>query len=121
VFLSHLRVLSALTGLSYASITAWWPGQSALCAEERVCAVRTYAGYFSFPIEGGGVLHFYSSRKPPGDGASGSAPPAHVLVVMHGHPRDANKTFDAAMCAVTRAGAAEDTLACAAERDGKPT
>jgi hypothetical protein len=35
------------------------------------------------------------------------------LLALHGHPRDANKTFDAALLAVTRAGAVDQTLVVA--------
>ncbi|QNK71358.1 hypothetical protein [Variovorax sp. PAMC26660] len=71
-------------------------------------AAASSACYRSFqPPGSGGALHYYASLSP--DGAA----PTKVLVAMHGHPRDANKTFDAALQAVRGASALADTLVVA--------
>lgn len=64
--------------------------------------------YRSFqPPGAGGTLNYYASLAP------GAAAPTRVLIGMHGHPRDADKTFNAALLAVRNAGALEDTLVVA--------
>ena len=60
------------------------------------------------PPGAAGPMHYYASRTPDAP-APGSAPTA-VLVALHGHSRDANKTFDAALLAARRAGMLEHTL-----------
>ncbi len=63
----------------------------------------TAADYRSFaPAGQTGQMHYLASQAP------GSAP-TRALVALHGHPRDANKTFAAALHAVQQAQA--DTLA----------
>jgi hypothetical protein len=57
-----------------------------------------------------GTLNYYASLAP---GAQGTAGPTRALVAMHGHPRDADKTFNAALLAVRNAGALDDTLVVA--------
>ncbi len=58
------------------------------------------------------VLHFYAAHLP-----SGAAPdPGAVvsaLIVIHGHPRDANRTLAAGVLAAQRAGRASDTVVVA--------
>lgn len=67
------------------------------------------AHYESFqPPGSAGVLHYYASRTT--DGNSVKPSPTDALVVIHGHPRDANKTFAAAMTAARRANHLDDTL-----------
>lgn len=59
-----------------------------------------------------GTLNYYASLAPapvPGDAAG----PTKALVALHGHPRDAGKTFDAALRAVRNADALADTLVVA--------
>ncbi|WP_269759749.1 hypothetical protein [Variovorax sp. E3] len=64
--------------------------------------------YRSFqPPGAGGTLNYYASLAP------GAAAPTRVLIGMHGHPRDADKTFNAALLAVRNAGALDDTLVVA--------
>jgi len=58
------------------------------------------------PPQAGGALHYYASLAP-------GAGPTQALVAMHGHPRDAGKTFDAALRTVRQAGALERTLVVA--------
>ena len=55
------------------------------------------------PPQAGGSLHYYASLAP-------GAGPTQALIAMHGHPRDASKTFDAALRTVRQAGALERTL-----------
>ncbi|SCX73001.1 hypothetical protein [Variovorax sp. EL159] len=74
-------------------------------------ASASSACYLSFqPPQSGGALHYYASLSP--DVAT-PAGPTRALIAMHGHPRDANKTFDAALQAVRGAGALADTLVVA--------
>ncbi|WP_295548900.1 hypothetical protein [uncultured Pseudacidovorax sp.] len=58
---------------------------------------------------GAGRLPYYASRRP-GDGGP---PPTRLLLVMHGHPRDANRSFDAALQALAGTGHAAHTLVVA--------
>ena len=61
------------------------------------------------PPGAAGVLQLYVSRA-----ADGSAtPPSRALIAIHGHPRDANKTFNAAVAAAQRAHRLDDTLVAA--------
>jgi len=70
------------------------------------------ACYFSFtPPKQAGRMHFYSSLDPSAKGSGGSV--TRALVAMHGHPRDANKTFDAALAAVKGADVGSYTLVVA--------
>ena len=71
--------------------------------------------YQTLPMpDHGGNLHYYTSRPEPSRAEAGpSAPappgiaaPTRALIALHGHSRDANKTFDAALRAVHAAGAA---------------
>lgn len=97
----------------------WYAGLSALPlvvggvpvhAEPADCSTSAVC-YESFqPPQFGGAMHFYASRTP---GAAPGAQPTRALVAMHGHPRDANKTFDAALSAVRKGGALADTLVVA--------
>jgi hypothetical protein len=68
--------------------------------------------YVAFqPAAGKGLLHYYTSRPAPA--AADSAGPTRALIGMHGHPRDAGKTFNAALLAVQRANRLADTLVVA--------
>jgi hypothetical protein len=75
---------------------------SALATPPADCAApASGACYFAFTPSGStGNMHFYASQVP---GAGG---PTSALVALHGHPRDADKTFNAALAAVQRGGAA---------------
>ncbi|MDQ0080195.1 hypothetical protein J2W35_000523 [Variovorax boronicumulans] len=67
--------------------------------------------YRSFqPAGAGGTLNYYASLAP---GAAATAGPMKALIAVHGHPRDANKTFDAALRAVRNADALGGTLVVA--------
>jgi hypothetical protein len=61
------------------------------------------------PPGAAGVLHFYVSRA----ADSSATPPSHALIAVHGHPRDASKTFNAAVAAAQRAQRLDDTLVAA--------
>jgi hypothetical protein len=67
--------------------------------------------------DGAGRVHYYASRGPDAPNApaatNAAAAPTHALVVLHGHPRDAGKTFNAALQAVHGGGASADTLVVA--------
>ncbi|MEE1923021.1 hypothetical protein V0R50_12185 [Pseudomonas sp. 148P] len=54
-----------------------------------------------------GRLHYYSSRGP------GEGMPQAALVVLHGHPRDAGRSFAAGLEATQAAGQLPDTLVIA--------
>jgi hypothetical protein len=63
------------------------------------------ACFFAFhPGAGEGAMHYYASRAP------SAAGPARALIVMHGHPRDANRTFEAGLAAVRNAAALDGVL-----------
>jgi hypothetical protein len=72
----------------------------------------TDACYHSFqPAKGFGTLHYYASQSPAQPASS--AEPETALIVMHGHPRDANKTFDAALAAIGSSRASRDIVVVA--------
>lgn len=56
--------------------------------------------------QAGGKLNYYASMAV-------GATPTRALIAMHGHPRDANRTFDASLKAVRNAGALDNTLVVA--------
>lgn len=64
------------------------------------------ACYFALELpDGGGTLHYFASSTPvPASSATASAPsarPTRAVIALHGHPRDANKTFDAVLDTAT--------------------
>jgi hypothetical protein len=63
-------------------------------------------------LRSSGVLNVYTARLP-----SGAMPDPNgvtsVLIVMHGHPRDANRTLEAGARAAQQAGRASDTVVVA--------
>ena len=70
------------------------------------------ACYLDFePPGAGGRFHYYASQAP--DDSASPAQPRQALIALHGHPRDANKTFEAAWSAVQRAGETATTLVVA--------
>jgi hypothetical protein len=80
-----------------------------LAAPPADCAgPASSACYFTFtPPGSGGRMHFYASQVP------GAGAPTSALVAIHGHPRDANTSFNAAMAAVQRGGALHRSLVVA--------
>lgn len=87
-----------------AALLAWicWP---AAAAGEPPAACRGDASdacYFSFqPAPAAGQMHYFASL--PSHADARTAAPTSALIVVHGHPRDANITFDAALAAATAA------------------
>ena len=84
-----------------ASFIAPWQAHAAT-AEASTCQESAAAECFrSFtPPGAGGALHYYSSLDPDAPdapAAGGSAGPTRALIAMHGHSRDADKTFEAAL------------------------
>lgn len=71
-------------------------------------AAASIACYFAYtPPGSAGRMHFYASLAP------GASAPTAALVAVHGHPRDANTTFNAALTAVQRGGAIGRSLVVA--------
>ncbi|WP_295952154.1 hypothetical protein [Rhodoferax sp.] len=93
-------------GLLLAIVCQWpaWADTPPDCA-----APASTACYFAFTLPGSalGRMHFYASRVP------GAGTPTAALVAVHGHPRDANKTFNAALKAVQHSGALDRSLVVA--------
>ena len=86
--------------------------EPASAAEGSCAAPASSACYFSFtPASGRLALHYYASMEPPAQPAPSG--PTQALIAIHGHPRDANKTFDAAWRAVQAAKATDKTLVVA--------
>ena len=67
------------------------------------------ACFFSFDLPGGSGRMHYSASQAPGELAQGAAPES-ALIALHGHPRDANLTFNAATKAAQAAARDKDTL-----------
>ena len=62
------------------------------------------ACWYSMDLPGqAGRLHYYASRAP-GQGVAATAGPTEALLVMHGHSRDANRSFVAGLQAARLAG-----------------
>ena len=84
------------------------PGHAATLADTCQSGAST-ACYFAFePPAAGGQLHYYASLAP-----GTAATPTNALIALHGHSRDADKTFDAALLAASRAERLADTLVVA--------
>ncbi|MGJ7579395.1 hypothetical protein ACSFA3_04355 [Variovorax sp. RHLX14] len=67
--------------------------------------------YFGFDAPGtGGTLRYYASLPARANAASA---PISALIALHGHPRDADKTFDATLKAVRGADAIDRILVVA--------
>lgn len=77
----------------------------ALAAASAAAAGATAGTYLGFePPGAAGRLNYY---------ASAADAPVAALIALHGHPRDADKTFDATLLAARRANVAGDTLVVA--------
>lgn len=89
------------------------PVRHAAAADAVDCAdSASDACYFSFrPAGSDGRFHYYASRAPAA--AQPLRAPVAALIAIHGHSRDANRTFDAALLAVRRAGALNRILVVA--------
>ncbi|WP_213881772.1 hypothetical protein [Pseudomonas sp. dw_358] len=80
-----------------------WIALFALMWAGTVLAAGDYTAFE--PQAGGGTLHYYVTP--------GVKAPRAALIVLHGHPRDAENTFDAATEAVANAGESADTVVVA--------
>jgi len=94
--------------LSGCLLLVLWLTAGAACAQ----GCNEHAGaacLHGFELPGSaGRLQYYSSRQAgEGDG------PRAVLVVLHGHPRDAGRSFQAGLQAARAAGRLDDTLVVA--------
>lgn len=95
--LSAVTLASALAGVLFAPVAQAQEPPPACDAEALL------ACYLSFSPPGGlGRLNYYASSLPDSTSAMPSAP-TEALIALHGHPRDANKTFNAALLAVNAA------------------
>ena len=108
-FFSHWRANRSAVLFSLLAACATGQHASAATDCERQASDACYQRYQ--PAGAGGQLDFYASRTAAQDGAA----PTRALIVVHGHPRDADKTFNAALAALHGAGeeALHDTLVVA--------
>lgn len=120
-----MRAACGLSGLLAALLLfSWMPRAAAAADAAPDCTRAASAGcYFTFAVPGAqGLFHYYASQSP---GVAIAPGPVSALIAVHGHPRDANRTFDAALLAVRRADALDRTLVVApvfqvsADRAGK--
>lgn len=79
------------------------PLLSALLWTSSALAAGDYAAFQ--PQPGAGNVHYYVTH--------GVSQPSSALIVLHGHPRDAGNTFDAATQAVQQAGQALQSVVVA--------
>ena len=101
--------LGAMLGLllTAGSASGQTPAASACGPAEPCFAAFEPAG------PGGGRVHYYASATPGAPDASGTPAPSRVLIAMHGHSRDANKTYAAALATAQAAGQGAQTLVIA--------
>lgn len=97
------------------SLTVLMAGASLMCRPAQAettpntCVNASSDCFRAFDLPGSsGTLHYYTSLDP----ASGHSP-KQALVILHGHPRDANLSFIAGITAARRAGQLDDTLVVA--------
>ncbi|MEZ2295700.1 hypothetical protein [Variovorax sp. RCC_210] len=106
----------AAASVALAAMTVLWAANAA--AQPAGCTTAAGPGcYRAFQPPGAeGTLNYYASLGP-GDASAGTpaaaSAPTKALIAMHGHPRDADKTFNAALLAVRNADALADTLVVA--------
>ena len=83
-----------------------------VAVEPNRCADGASADcYFSFePGGANGRLHYYASQSPDANAGAPQTAPVGALIAVHGHARDANKIFNAALLALQRANAANEVL-----------
>lgn len=104
---STLRGTLTLAVLMAGASLMCFPAQAETASS--TCVGTSAACFRGFELPGdAGTLHYYTSLDP----ASGITP-KQALVVLHGHPRDANLTFVAGVTAARRAGRLDDTLVVA--------
>ncbi len=89
-------------------LLAWNTSQAAACNVEA-----SPACYFSFqPANSQGQMHYYASLNP-SNSADLAKTPSNALIVMHGHPRDADTSFNAGLLAAQNANVTNTTLVVA--------
>lgn len=100
----------ALLGVTLAAMAI--TGSVGIAQARDVPALSTIADVSAVDLGPSGVLHLYTAHLP-----SGAAPDpdavVSALIVIHGHPRDANRTLAAGALAATGAGRASDTVVVA--------
>ncbi len=95
-------IASAAQAAEPASIQSVQPTQD--CSREAGAAC-----WYSLDLPGqAGRLHYYASRAP-GQGGAAAAGPTEALLVMHGHSRDANRSFVAGLQAAQLEGKLKGT------------
>ena len=109
-----LRLIAALCGLTVVPLSGYSADKASAAAGPCRNAASN-ACYQTFTPEDArsslrGALHYYASWS---KREAATAQPTRALVAMHGFPRDANKTFNAALLAAQKAGAMADTLVLA--------
>lgn len=98
-----------LAAICLAALAGHGAVQADVQADEPVACTQAagpgcYRAFQAAP--GGGEMHYYASMIP-------GAGPTRAVIVVHGHPRDANRSFDATLAAVKNAGRQADTLVIA--------
>jgi len=89
--------------------TSCWPKVNAAGAESSDCA--TGRCYLSVAPAGAGKLNYFASHPP--KASSSRSDPSQALIAMHGHSRDVDKTYNAALRAVSLADLEATTLVIA--------
>jgi hypothetical protein len=109
---SLVLLLLAISVKALAQAPAPGPVSAAASTDASACEHRADAACLqSFNLPGdAGRLRYYASQAP---GAGNGAMPRYALVVMHGHPRDANRSFEAGLRAAEGAQRLQDTLVVA--------
>jgi len=112
------RTLASGVGLAALLACSGWaasgPPSSPPSAPQTCTEHASDACYHGFALPGqAGRMHFYASLAPQGEKADGFGGPATALLIMHGFPRDANRSFNAALDAARSAGRLDTTLVIA--------
>ncbi|MEJ5149151.1 hypothetical protein [Comamonas sp. MYb396] len=112
------RTLAFGVGLAALLAGSGWaassPPSTPASAPQTCTEQASDACYQGFVLPGqAGRMHFYASQAPQAENADGSGGPQTALLIMHGHPRDANRSFKAALDAARKAGRLETTLVIA--------
>lgn len=103
----HLTTSQRLVAATLA--LACLAGHAVAAAAADCSAGASPACYISFePPGANGRFNYYASLLP-----GTAATPTSALIALHGHSRDADKTFDAALLAASRAERLADTLVVA--------
>ncbi len=111
-FTANHRLCRIIAGSAAALLLLTGAAAQAVAAAPSCATAASPACYQQFkPAGARGVMHYYASMSP--DSPRGSAAPTRALIAVHGHPRDADKTFEAALLAARRAGRTADTLVVA--------